>query len=569
MSHLPEQHSEDPQQQFVQAPELSWRHPLYRTKYLWRTSLQFRAVAGAGMLLAIAFSFVGSFLSHQIANSLFNGRLDQALEDSSSGFSNVQTLLNSSDATGRTEIQSDVMRFMTVLEASGGDSQRQWLLAPNNNSASEGFISSQSQYSTVSAADIPADLLDAVSSGNGIFWQSSSLTIDGVNSPVLFVGTSISIPQNPNYGLYLVYDLSSSQSTLNYINLVVGVTFIILLIVVLSIVWVITRSVIRPISSTAITAEKLASGDLGQRVIVRGHNETARLGSSFNEMADSLQDQISRLETLSTMQQRFVSDVSHELRTPLTTVRMAAELLYDGRQQLQPTHRRSSELLYNQVERFESLLADLLEISRYDAGSAKLDAAPIDLMAVIYDVLISVQPHLDRTATELRVRAQQPQLWVEMDQRRIERVLRNLLYNAVEYGEGKPIDLYVAAHETAVAVAVRDHGVGLSQEQVEQVFNRFWRADPSRKRTLGGTGLGLSIAAEDVRLHSGSLEAWGEPGQGSCFRLTLPLRQDEPMGSSPLRLSGQPMDPQAASWKGRGQDQKQGEDSQEGGMHAR
>ncbi len=569
MSHLPEQHSEDSQQQFVQAPELSWRHPLYRTKYLWRTSLQFRAVAGAGMLLAIAFSFVGSFLSHQIANSLFNGRLDQALEDSSSGFSNVQTLLNSSDATGRTEIQSDVMRFMTVLEASGGDSQRQWLLAPNNNSASEGFISSQSQYSTVSAADIPADLLDAVSSGNGIFWQSSSLTIDGVNSPVLFVGTSISIPQNPNYGLYLVYDLSSSQSTLNYINLVVGVTFIILLIVVLSIVWVITRSVIRPISSTAITAEKLASGDLGQRVIVRGHNETARLGSSFNEMADSLQDQISRLETLSTMQQRFVSDVSHELRTPLTTVRMAAELLYDGRQQLQPTHRRSSELLYNQVERFESLLADLLEISRYDAGSAKLDAAPIDLMAVIYDVLISVQPHLDRTATELRVRAQQPQLWVEMDQRRIERVLRNLLYNAVEYGEGKPIDLYVAAHETAVAVAVRDHGVGLSQEQVEQVFNRFWRADPSRKRTLGGTGLGLSIAAEDVRLHSGSLEAWGEPGQGSCFRLTLPLRQDEPMGSSPLRLSGQPMDPQAASWKGRGQDQKQGEDSQEGGMHAR
>ncbi len=569
MSHLPEQHSEDSRQQFVQAPELSWRHPLYRTKYLWRTSLQFRAVAGAGMLLAIAFSFVGSFLSHQIANSLFNGRLDQALEDSSSGFSNVQTLLNSSDATGRTEIQSDVMRFMTVLEASGGDSQRQWLLAPNNNSASEGFISSQSQYSTVSAADIPADLLDAVSSGNGIFWQSSSLTIDGVNSPVLFVGTSISIPQNPNYGLYLVYDLSSSQSTLNYINLVVGVTFIILLIVVLSIVWVITRSVIRPISSTAITAEKLASGDLGQRVIVRGHNETARLGSSFNEMADSLQDQISRLETLSTMQQRFVSDVSHELRTPLTTVRMAAELLYDGRQQLQPTHRRSSELLYNQVERFESLLADLLEISRYDAGSAKLDAAPIDLMAVIYDVLISVQPHLDRTATELRVRAQQPQLWVEMDQRRIERVLRNLLYNAVEYGEGKPIDLYVAAHETAVAVAVRDHGVGLSQEQVEQVFNRFWRADPSRKRTLGGTGLGLSIAAENDRLHSGSLEAWGEPGQGSCFRLTLPLRQDEPMGSSPLRLSGQPMDPQAASWKGRGQDQKQGEDSQEGGMHAR
>ncbi len=523
------------------APELSWRHPIRRARYLWRTSLQFGAVASAGLLLAIAFVFVGYFLSHQIANSLFQGRLDQALEESSNGFTNVQTLLDSSDSTGRAEIQQDVLRIVTVLEASGSDSEKQWILIPGS-SADEGFISEQSQNDQLSSDDVPQALQDSVNSSEGIFWQSSTLVQNGVEEPALFVGSSISIPQNPNYGLYLVYNLSSSQQTLNYINVVVGLAFGILLLVVLSIVWVVTRMVIRPLSSTAITAEKLAGGDLGQRVIVRGHNETSRLGRSFNKMADSLQDQIYRLETLSTMQQRFVSDVSHELRTPLTTVRMAAEMLYDGRDEMAPSYKRPTELLYNQVDRFDSLLSDLLEISRFDAGSAKLDATSVDFMAVVNDVLLAVEPHLIRTSTELRMHAPSSPITVEMDHRRIERVLRNLFFNAVEHSESQPIDVYIATSETAVGIAVRDHGIGLSREQIKQVFNRFWRGDPSRKRTLGGTGLGLSIAAEDVALHRGTLEAWGELGEGACFRMTLPLKQDIPMGASPVLLTGDSVD---------------------------
>lgn len=505
----------------------------------WRQSLQFRAVAGAGLLLLVAFAFVGSFLSHQIADSLFRGKLEQALEESNTGFTNVQSLLDSSDATSQSALQRDVSRFLTVLETGATDSSRQWILVQTDQ-GEKGFINTQSQYSNLSASDIPEELQSQVNGASGIYWQSSSVLQDGSKVPVLIVGTQVQIPQNPQYGLYLMYDLSPSQRTMNYINLVVWLTFGILLIVVLSIVWMITRFVIRPISFTAITAEKLAAGDLGQRVLVHGENETSRLGHSFNKMADSLEEQINRLEKLSTMQQRFVSDVSHELRTPLTTVRMAAEMLYDGRENLDPTYRRPTELLYNQVDRFDALLADLLEISRFDAGSATLDAVPVEFMAVVTDVLVAVEPHAMRAGVQVNLHSELTDLTVEMDHRRIERVLRNLLFNAVEHSEGKPIDVYVAASDTAVGVAVRDHGVGLTEEHISQVFNRFWRADPSRKRTLGGTGLGLAIAAEDVRLHTGTLEAWGILGEGACFRLTLPLHRGEPAGASPVLISGEP-----------------------------
>ncbi|MEO7745228.1 MAG: sensor histidine kinase, partial [Actinomycetota bacterium] len=127
------------------------------------------------------------------------------------------------------------------------------------------------------------------------------------------------------------------------------------------------------------------------------------------------------------------------------------------------------------------------------------------------------------------------------DARRIERVLRNLVVNALEHGNGAPVTITTAADAEGVAVSVRDHGVGLKPGESALVFNRFWRADPSRARTLGGTGLGLAIASEDTRLHGGWLQAWGEPGQGSCFRLTLPREAGVELTSSPLPL-GPPAD---------------------------
>jgi two-component system sensor histidine kinase MtrB len=252
-------------------------------------------------------------------------------------------------------------------------------------------------------------------------------------------------------------------------------------------------------------------------------------------MADNLQSQIRQLEGLSRVQQRFVSDVSHELRTPLTTIRMAADLIHDSRTSFDPAVARSAELLNNELDRFEELLADLLEISRFDAGAAALDLDVSDIRDTVARAVQSAQPSADQWGSAITVTAPE-RCDVEMDARRVERILRNLLVNAVEQGEGRPVEVSVARNDTAVAVTVRDHGVGLRPGEAALVFNRFWRADPARARTTGGTGLGLAISLEDARLHDGWLQAWGEPGEGSLFRLTLPRRAGTPIAESPLPL---------------------------------
>ena len=520
-------------------------NPFRAIHRLWVHSLQFRSVTSAGIMMLIAFIAVGTSLSNQIATSLFENKKNQALEESIKGFDNVQSVFDgSSEARTDSEIRRNVTRALTLLDASG-DTQRRWVLVPLDQQSKKGFIPEQSGDNALDAATIPEDFKSTVrDSPGGVFWEKKDLSepekSNGEPYPALIIGTSVSIPQNPDYGLFVVYDLSESSSTITYINVVLGTGFTVLLILVLSIVWFVTRLAVRPITLTAITAEKLAAGDLNRRVSVRGKHQAARLGISFNKMADSLQDQITQLERLSTLQQRFVSDVSHELRTPLSTVRLSSELLYDSRDTLNPVQSRSVELMHNQVDRFQALLSDLLEISRFDAGSAVLNIDAEDFMSVLNDVLVEVIPHLERTGTRLIVHSEQAHIDIDIDRVRIERVLRNLLFNAIEHGESKPVDIYIATNATNLGVAVRDHGIGLREEEAAQVFNRFWRADTSRKRTLGGTGLGLSITAEDVRLHGGRIEAWGMKGKGACFTMNLPLVHGGELGPSPVLITGEP-----------------------------
>ena len=514
-----------------------------RMRRLWRESLQFRALATAGVLMFLSFLAVGWSLSSQIATSLFENQKSQALQESISGFRNVQSVLNSSEMRSDSEIRRNVSRTLTVLDA-GASGKRSWILVPLEGQGKQGFIPEQSSDKSLNSSSIPTDFKNTVRDRDGVYWQTSTITTFENNRertyPVLIVGTHISIAQNPSYGLFTVYDMTDSSETIAHINFVLFGGFCALLTVVLSVVWFVTRFVVRPITQTAITAERLAAGDLDQRVSVKGEDQAARLGISFNRMADSLQEKIVQLERLSTLQQRFVSDVSHELRTPLSTVRLGTELLYDSRENMTPMQVRSVELLHGQVDRFQSMLADLLEISRFDAGSAMLTIDTEDFIQVLSNILQEALPHLERTNTKLNVHTNHESIMVDMDRVRIERVLRNLLYNAIEHGESRPIDVYVDANATNLGIAVRDHGIGLSEDEAVQVFNRFWRADTSRKRTLGGTGLGLSIAAEDVRLHGGTLEAWGEKGRGACFTMNLPLVHGAPLGESPVLATGEP-----------------------------
>jgi two-component system sensor histidine kinase MtrB len=251
-------------------------------------------------------------------------------------------------------------------------------------------------------------------------------------------------------------------------------------------------------------------------------------------MASSIQQQIYRLQNLSQLQQRFVSDVSHELRTPLTTMRMAAEIIHDQRGNFEdPALARSAELLINQIDRFELLLSDLLEVSRFDANEAMLDFKSFDLTEVIRKTVDYLHPSkLD----QFEINIPTEPVMVDGDPRRIERILRNLIANAVDHSEGKPVHIKLLQSDNEVAVSVRDFGLGFNESDATKLFDRFWRADPSRARTSGGTGLGLSIALEDAKLHQGELLAWGKPNAGAHFVLTLPKRRGDLIQSHPIYI---------------------------------
>ena len=331
--------------------------------------------------------------------------------------------------------------------------------------------------------------------------------------------------------------MTAEQETIALVQRTVWVAGLGLMLLISSIAVLVTRQVVRPVQVVAEIAQQISAGDLTKRVSVRGSDEVAVLGRSFNDMASSLQGQLRRLEELSRLQRRFTSDVSHELRTPLTTVRMATEILYARRTELPGDLTRSTELLHAELDRFEGLLGDLLEISRYDAGVARLELESIDVRGVVSTAVAASRALAESQGSTIEVLAPPTPVMAQVDARRIERILRNLLGNAVDHGDGKPIRVIVQRYESRIEISVRDYGVGLRPGEAGLVFNRFWRGDPSRSRLTGGTGLGLAISLEDARLHGGWLQAWGERGQGALFRLTIPIDSDTPLPAAPTVLA--------------------------------
>ncbi|MEZ0382606.1 MULTISPECIES: MtrAB system histidine kinase MtrB [Mycobacteriaceae] len=387
---------------------------------------------------------------------------------------------------------------------------------------------------------VPAALREFVKAGQ-VSYQYATVHVEGFSGPALVIGTPTT-SRITNLELYLIYPLGTERNTISMVRGTIATGGLVLLVLLAGIALLVSRQVVLPVRSASRIAERFAEGYLSERMPVRGEDDMARLAVSFNDMAESLSRQITQLEEFGNLQRRFTSDVSHELRTPLTTVRMAADLIHDHSEDLEPSLRRSTELLVSELDRFESLLNDLLEISRHDAGVAELSVESVDLRSTVNSALDNVGHLAAEAGVELRVNVPGQPVIAEVDPRRVERILRNLIANAIDHAEHKPVVIRMGADADTVAVTVRDHGVGLRPGEEKLVFSRFWRADPSRVRRSGGTGLGLAISVEDARLHQGRLEAWGEPGKGACFRLTLPLVRGHKVTTSPL-----PMKPVSAA----------------------
>ncbi|WP_454049365.1 MtrAB system histidine kinase MtrB [Cellulomonas sp. Marseille-Q8402] len=521
----------------------------------WRGSLQARVISWTLVAGLSALVVLGGYLSVSVRDGLFTQRVDQVLTESARSASQAQETFDASTATTGPEVQLLLNDMVRALRSGGSGGGREVFILRTRGQQQPILVTGASTDSNLVGL-VSDDLRDATASNEGQRWESvawpASSSESGREEPAVVVGQVVSVPAAGSYELYFLYSLQAEQDRLEFLQGVLSIGAAALVALLVSMTWLVTRQVVRPVRLAAHVAERIADGRLTERMAVRGEDEMARLGRSFNEMAESLQDQIVRMEELSALQRRFVSDVSHELRTPLTTVRMAGEMLYESREDFPPAVRRSAELLQQQLDRFEDLLGDLLEISRFDAGAAVLDAEARDLRDVVAAAVDQAVPLAARKGSWLSVTEPAERCVADVDPRRVERVLRNLLVNAIEHADGTDVEVTVGADERAVAITVRDHGVGMSRDEAAHVFDRFWRADPARARTTGGTGLGLAISLEDAHLHGGWLEAWGRPRQGACFRLTLPRRAGIVLESSPLPL--EPPTPDEPALRDRGPD---------------
>ncbi len=510
------------------------RRAASRALHTWRSSLQVRVGAITMVVAGTVVVIVSLVLFSQIRDQLLSVKRQAAIDQAQAGVLYAQSEITGIAPGDAASVRATLDRTVTALRQRGGAAGDFDVVLTYRTGSRE--VPGPSRPLIYQA--LPEDLRADVDAGNQSYRYDEIPDDAGEPRASLVVGAPV---QGDTAGteqieLYYVFPLTQEAESLGLIRSTVVISGFALTMFVVGIGVLVTRLVVDPVRQAAGTAQRLADGQLEERMTVRGEDDLARLATSFNAMADSLQRQITQLEGLSQLQQRFTSDVSHELRTPLTTVQMAADVLHEARGDFPAHVGRSAELLKGELDRFEGLLTDLLEISRYDAGAAVLEAESTDLGALVARVAAGMYSLAERHGCELAVDRPDDDVIAEVDARRVERILRNLVGNAIEHGAGRPVEITLAANRTSAAVTVRDHGVGLSPAEAQHVFDRFWRADPSRVRSVGGSGLGLSISLEDARLHGGWLQVWGQPGSGAQFRLTLPLTAGGELTGSPLAL---------------------------------
>ncbi|MDQ1585540.1 MAG: two-component system, OmpR family, sensor histidine kinase MtrB, partial [Actinomycetota bacterium] len=368
---------------------------------------------------------LGNFLLNRVESGLLDAKVQAALAEAATGAVTAQDAFDSADRTDPTVYETlvpDLVKRLATAGGPAGANEVALLRGPAVTAADAPLGVSSFE---VSREAVPPVLRTGVRQSGKQLWTYGRLTRAGVSVPAITIGSPVVIPTVPGgYELYFVFPLDKEQATLALVRQTLAVAALGLVLLVGGIAWLVTRQVVTPVRMAARIAERLAAGRLEERMRVRGEDDLARLAASFNKMATSLQRQIRQLEDLSRVQRRFVSDVSHELRTPLTTVRMAADVLHEARSDFDPAVQRSAEILQAQLDRFEALLGDLLEISRHDAGAAVLEAEPTDLRQIAERVIEAAEPLAERRGSRVELIAPTSNCTADVDSRRVERVLR-------------------------------------------------------------------------------------------------------------------------------------------------
>ncbi len=282
-----------------------------------------------------------------------------------------------------------------------------------------------------------------------------------------------------------------------------------------------------PLARLVDGARRLAGGDLETRVEVGGPVEIATLGQAFNEMAVALERDARERDRVERMKDDFVLTVSHELRTPVTVVKGFAEMLTADAKSLNNRQTEAAEIISDSAGQLQKMINDLLDLARSDAGKLRIDPEPTPVRALAQRIGRHMRPHFDERDQRLTVSVEKDVPDVVADPDRIGQVLSNLLTNANKYApEGARVRLTAAKVGSQVEFTVADNGPGLEPDELDHVFERFWRAESGETQEVGGTGLGLAIAKSLVELHGGAISASSKEGKGATFRFVLPIATD-------------------------------------------
>ncbi len=466
-----------------------------------------RRIALAGRLrrrLAITFALVAAVSTGVLAlgtylvvrDARLEDAVDRSVEQARANFLLADALLRQARAQGE---RADLLAFYAERPGfeTAAITEDEWF----------------SSTLSLDRAHVPAGVQRLVQQGDLAFERARI-----ADTPYLVAGGRPPASETELYFFFSEEELSADLAQLRTILLVGWIVVVGLSAAAGALV---ARRVLRPVAQASEAAHALAEGLLETRLPVETDDELGVWAASFNEMAEALEEKIHALSEAQARERRFTADVAHELRTPLTALAGEAALLAEHLELMPPEARRPAELLVEDVGRLRHLVEELMEISRLDAGCEDLRAEPVDLVVLARGLL-----HLRGWATSVALDAEP--IVVETDPRRVERILANLVENAVVHG-GRDVAVRIDRNGSEASVEVRDRGPGMTPDQLMQVFERFYKADPSRAG--GGSGLGLAIALENARLLRGGIDAWSEPGDGSRFTLRLPVARPLPAGA--------------------------------------
>lgn len=465
------------------------------------------------MALIVAFmAVVGAFLLHGVRN-FYLSKFYQEMQSVFSSEELAEDLRNAAESDNAAVAIADILKTYSGQLGIDSGTRNYYILDGGTGKYITGSNNPADGIATT------ANILTAMTGKEGYESDSGAEYMD------------VAIPLEGKDGSYIIY-IIDNKATVQSLNrdlsriileaMAVGLGISVLMSLLLA------KTLVTPIQDLTRAAERVASGDFDRKLENSAHDEIGVLTQTFNDMADTLEDTLNDLKKSEQMRKEFVANVSHELRTPITSVKSYSETLLEDPDVPPEMREKFLTVIYNESDRMTKIVQDLLTLSRFDAGSIEFEFTRFSFKKSVQNVFNAMQIEARKHSHVFSLEFLSPVPEIRGDQGRIEQVLINMVSNAIKYTkDGGTVKMTAGTKGGTVWCSVRDNGIGIPQQDVDRVFDRFYRVDKARSRESGGTGLGLSIANEIVLRHDGVLSLESKPGRGTVITMTLPVEGPE------------------------------------------